>query len=174
LKKEVIIISDMWGAGKSTWLKNFQHALLADYKIKFYDACRLGQIDISQYEEENLHKQFIDSGIENGINNLIRIEKEPKIYITCSIGGIMAWKAAMAGLPIDQLIAISPTRLRMETDIPDCDFQLYFGKDDPHTPDLIWLEAFAKNRYQLMDGDHQIYGDNDVVEKILSTLIPAN
>jgi len=130
-------------------------------------------LNISQYEEENLHKQFLDFGIDNAISNLIRIEKEAKIYITVSIGGVLAWKAAMAGLPIKQLIAVSPTRLREESENPDCDFQLYFGKEDPNKPDLIWLEAFAKNRYKLLDGDHHIYNDKDIVTQILSSFTPS-
>lgn len=170
MKKEIIIISDIWGAGNSTWLNNFQHELLGKYKIKFYDACRLGQIDINNYEEENLHQQFLDFGIENAVNNLIRIEKEPKIYITSSIGGVFVWQAALRGLPVDQLIAISPTRLRKETESPNIDFQLFFGKEDMNKPDLIWLEAFAKGKYSLVDGDHHIYGDKETVISILQSL----
>jgi len=171
LKKEVIIISDMWGAGRSNWLNNFQHGLLGDYKIKFYDACKLGQIDINPYEEENLHQQFLDFGIENAIKNLIRIEKEARTYITCSIGGVMAWKAALAGLPIERLIAISPTRLRLETETPNCNFQLFYGRDDESKPDLTWLEAYAKGRYRLLDGDHQLYKDKEIVQEVLNSLI---
>jgi len=172
MKKEIIIISDLWGAGNATWLNNFQHQLLSHYKIKFYDACKLGQIDTSQYEEAYLHQQFLDFGIDNAIDNLIRLEKEAKIFIGCSIGGVIAWKAALAGLPIEHLTAFSSTRLRKESDAPDCKFKLLYGKNDPNKPDLIWLEAFAKSKYQLIEGDHNIYQDKETVKQVLQELIP--
>lgn len=171
MKKEIIIVSDLWGAGQSTWLNNFQHTLLGKYKIKFYDACKLGQIDTSNYEEDKLHEQFVAFGIDKAIANLIRIEKEPKTYIACSIGGVITWKAALEGLPVEKMIAISSTRLRMETKSPSCDFQLHYGKDDSNRPSEQWLNTFAKDRYQLMDGDHQIYTEKNLVVEILKELL---
>ncbi len=162
----------MWGAEKSAWLNNFQHALLSHYKIKFYDATKLGQLDPNRYgDEKSLHQAYIETGIDHGIQNLIRIEKEPQIYIACSIGGIMAWKAALEGLPIKKLIAISSTRLREESKSPNCDFQLFYGKDDSNKPSANWLNTFAKDKHEIINGDHDIYTDKEQVPYIIKSLL---
>ena len=86
MKKGVVIVSDLWGVQKSEWLVNFKELLEDQYTVKFYDACSLGEIDLTIYEQENLHRQFVDFGIEKAVSNLLNQESESKIYFGCMAG----------------------------------------------------------------------------------------
>lgn len=167
MKKEVSIVSDLWGIKKSDWLLPFQQQLSPNYTIKFYDACELGEIDLQFYEEKNIHQQFIEFGIEKAVSKLLRLEQQAQLYIGCSIGGLIAWKAALRGLPIEKLIAISATRLRKEKEKPSCPVQLYFGKQDPYQPSQNWYEQMGSAEIKILEGDHHIYKDPLTVKQIL-------
>jgi len=165
--QEIIILSDLWGANRSSWLINFQKNLAPHYAVKFYDACALGEIDLTNYNQENIHRQFIDFGIQKAVGQLLELEQEPKIYMGCSVGGVILWKAGLEGLPIQKLITISATRLRKETKKPSCPLELYFGANDPFQPKENWFQKMKINGHFIPGGDHDIYKDPFVVEKIL-------
>ncbi len=166
-KKELVILSDLWGSKQSEWLALFKALLSPKFDITFFDACKLGAVDTSLYSEDHLHRQFVDFGIETAVNNLLKLTHSPKIYIGCSIGGTIAWQAALKGLPVERLITISSTRLRKETTKPDCQMQLYFGKDDPYQPSLSWYKRMSIENFQILDGGHNIYKNIISLEKIV-------
>ena len=171
MKKEIVIISDLWGKQKSEWLSHFIHYLHPNFYLKFYDACKLGGIQTAPYSKENLHSQFVEFGIEKAVDNLLRIEGQPKIYIGCSVGGLIAWKAALKGLRLEKLIAISSTRLRKEKIIPECSLQLYFGKDDLHQPSSEWYKTLGINNQIILPGGHDIYHDKNAIKEICHKLL---
>ncbi len=171
MKKEVVIVSDLWGAKRSEWLVNFKALLEDQYEVKFYDACQLGGIDLKIYEQENLHRQFVDFGIEKAVSNLLKLEPEPTLYIGCSIGGVILWKAALKGLPIEKLIAISSTRLRKETERPYCPLSLFFGENDPFQPDQNWFNQMGIKGHFISEREHDIYKDRAIVSQIIKHFI---
>ncbi len=171
MKREVVIVSDLWGAKRSEWLVNFKALLEDQYEVKFYDACQLGGIDLTIYEQENLHRQFLDFGIEKAVSNLLKLESEPKVYLGCSISGVILWKAALIGLPIERLIAISSTRLRKETERPNCPLSLFFGENDPYQPEQNWFNQMGIKGHFIPKGDHDIYKNHSTVFDILTQSI---
>lgn len=172
--QEVVVLSDLWGVKKSEWFKYYQKLLGQYYNIKFYDCCELGQINISEYEEKSLHQQFVSFGIENAVNKLLDIEQKPKIYIGCSVGGVIAWKAGQKGLPIDRLITISSTRLRKEIEKPNCPVKMYFGDCDAYSPDIDWQKLIGIDLICIINGGHQIYKDQSSIEQIILDLNKLN
>ncbi len=170
MKPTLIILSDLWGAKRSSWLDNFQKTLGDDYKIKFYDACVLGEIDSSDDQEKNIHRQFIDFGIQKAVKKLLTLEKEPQMYLGCSVGGVILWKAGLQGLPIKKLLTISATRLRKEIEKPNCSVELYFGQEDSYQPDGNWFKNMKIKGHFIPRGGHDIYKDQLVVKQILHLL----
>lgn len=167
MKKEIVIVSDLWGAEQSEWVDQFESALSETHTIKFYDSCELGEINIDRYEEKDIHRQFVEFGIEQAANKLFSLEKETKMFIGCSVGGVIAWKAGMLGMPIEQLIAISSTRLRKETYRPDFPITLYYGQADQFKPGPLWIENMGKDQVHILNGGHEIYKETEVVSMIL-------
>jgi len=174
MKKEIIILSDLWGKNKSEWLVQFNETLSPEYKTKFYDSCELGEIDLTLSEEKLIHRQFVNFGIQKAVNKLLRIETQPQIYIGCSVGGVIAWKAGLLGLKMEQLITLSSTRLRMETEKPNCPITMYFGELDKHKPAAKWFESIGCNYKIIEQSNHDIYKDQLVVDQIVENINQSN
>lgn len=170
MKREIIILSDLWGKKESDWFVHFEQILSDDYKLKFYDSCELGEIDITEYEEKSIHNQFVEFGIEKAANKLLNIEKQPKIYIGCSVGGVIIWKSGLKGLPINKLITISATRLRKEKEKPICPIKTYFGEHDDYKPNSIWFELMGLDCISILKGNHEIYKEKLKITQILKDL----
>jgi hypothetical protein len=113
-----------------------------------------------------LHEQFVNGGIENAVENLLKLEKGKMDILAFSIGGTIAWKAALKGLDVKNLFAVSSTRLRYETKVPNCKIKLYFGEKDGNKPNMGWFEKH-QNAYEIIEkGEHQMYLENDFASVI--------
>lgn len=168
MKEEIVVISDIWGIRKSGWHKNFEELLDGKYELKFYDACKLAGIKIESSDKETLHREFVNTGIENAAKEIVELEESPKIYIGCSVGGVIAWKAAKNGLNIKQLITISSTRLRYETEKPTFNCLHFFGQQDNYRPGPNWMHSIGKDSTRLIKGGHDIYKQKENIRDILS------
>lgn len=167
MKKEIIVISDLWGIRKGDWYKHFEKLLSDRYRLCFYDACKLGKIDLEPFEQSFLHQQFIDFGIDQAAKSLINLETNSKFVIGCSIGGIIAWRAIQMGMAIDALITISATRLRFETtELPIRNLN-YFGRDDINKPDSTWMKTVGKNSSVIISGNHELYHSKKLLKEVL-------
>lgn len=168
MKKEIIIISDIYGIDDADWVKYYQNNLSSlEYSIKFYDACTLAGVDLNPYTEKHLHKQFVEFGIQEAVDKLLKLNTERRTIIGCSVGGVIAWKAALSGLAIERLICISSTRLRLETQKPNTLIECYFGDNDLYKPDKVWFDRHSIELKLIKNGSHGIYKDELVIKKIL-------
>jgi len=170
MKKVINLVSDLWGIKQSAWVRPIQRALEPQYEVKFYDACELGEIDLTTYTEKALHQQFVDFGIKKAVRNLMDQKKNRELYIGCSVGGVIVWKAGLSGLPIQHLVAISATRLRKEKQQPNCPIKLYFGALDPYRPDAKWLDHMNCD-YEILEAEgHDLYRDSIIMKQILKDM----
>lgn len=170
MKQEIIILSDLWGHRKSDWLSHFNEALSLNYNIKFYNSCELAGIDPHLSDQSQIHNEFLNGGIQKASETLIEKELESRIYIGCSIGGVICWKAAEFGLKIDRLMAISSTRLRKETTQPSFPVNLIFGENDQYKPGSEWFDKMNCEYEIIENGGHDIYKDKLVVSGIVKSL----
>ena len=171
LKSRLIILSDLWGKGKSDWVKYYTETLEQYFEIKYYDCCELAEIDISKYEEDYLHQQFINGGIEKAVENLVFNETE-KVYIMAfSIGGFIAWKAMQSGLPSENLFAVSSTRLRNERQKPRGFIQLFYGENDAFQPDENWFLDLNLEIEIFKNEDHNFYQTKNAGKSISQQII---
>jgi pimeloyl-ACP methyl ester carboxylesterase len=171
MKPRLIILSDLWGREKSDWVSDYVQQLKHKFEIQFYDCCELGAIDRSNYTEESLHIQFVNGGIEKVIENLLETEKNQIDILAFSIGGTIAWKAALKGLDVRNLCAVSSTRLRFEEDIPNGVIKLYYGENDINKPSNIWFEKHSINFEIIKNKEHNFYTQKDFATSICNEIL---
>lgn len=169
--KKLIILSDLWGHANAAWLTQYTDVLHPYYDIKLYDSKTLAGIDKSLTDESIIHNCLVNGGIDQAVINLIAAEPESMSVLAFSIGGTIAWKAAMSGLRVEALIAISSTRLRYETAQPACDIMLCFGKSDPYKPDQAWFDQHKLIPYVFEGAGHDMYIDPAFAARICDRII---
>lgn len=157
MKKRLIILSDLWGKSSSNWESLYINKLNIDFDLQYYDCCELGNIDKTVYLENNLHQQFINHGIDIAVKKLLALEKEEVSVLAFSIGGTIAWKAALEGLCVNKLIALSATRLRYENKKPNCNIQLIYGSNDSFRPTEKWFKNRCISPQILTNKTHDFY-----------------
>ncbi|HSD07170.1 alpha/beta hydrolase [Flavobacterium sp.] len=161
VKLRLLILSDLFGGKNPKWLKAYLEILESKFDIQYYDVLELGEIDVSDSNEMDIHNQFVNGGIDKAVQNILRCEKEEVHVLGFSIGGTIAWKAALDGLKVCNFIAVSSTRLRFETRKPDCKIQLYFGEKDLNAPSLEWFLDLKIQNHSFENQDHQLYFKKD-------------
>lgn len=170
-KDRLVIISDLWGSQNSDWLQSYIQVLQERFTIHYYDSCKFGQIDTSNYNQENLHQQFIDGGIQKAVDQLTELEKNKVNILTFSIGGLIAWKYGLATDKIISLVCVSSTRLRYETHRPNGTIQLFYGTKDEYRPSVDWLENMGLDYEHIDDQGYHLYTDPTFAEKLGRKLI---
>ncbi|WP_293301890.1 hypothetical protein [Pedobacter sp. UBA4863] len=164
---KLIILSDLLGHRNSNWVNTYTDLLRHKFQIQFYDCCELAQIDTQLIDKENIHQQFVTGGIEKAVEQLLHNEKNE---ITCiigfSIGGLIAWKAALAGLKTSFICAISSTRLRCEIQKPNVFIHLFYGENDPYKPDEKWFELMQLDTVIFNNENHEFYMKQEFANKI--------
>jgi hypothetical protein len=166
MKPKLIILSDLWGKEKSNWVSDYVELLKDKFEIQYYDCCELGGIDKTDYTEKNIHNQFVNGGIERAVENLLKTEKNQINILAFSVGGTIAWKAALKGLNTISLLAVSSTRLRYETHVPDCKIRLYFGERDSSKPNKDWSEKHSIDFEIVKNKEHDFYTEKDCITSI--------
>jgi poly(3-hydroxyalkanoate) synthetase len=156
-KPRLLILSDLFGGENPKWIKQYIEIVESKFDIQYYDVLKLGEIDTSNSDEKNIHNQFLNTGIDKAVENLLNLEKEKVTVLGFSIGGTIAWKASLRGLNVSQLIAVSSTRLRFESEIPNCKIKLYFGGKDLNLPDLQWFFDMKISNQFFENQDHKLY-----------------
>ncbi|MFV8346045.1 alpha/beta hydrolase [Flavobacterium sp. ZB4P13] len=171
MKPRLIILSDLWGKENSDWISGYVELLNDKFDIEFYDCCELGNIDKTNYNEKNGHSQFVNGGIEKAVENLLKIEKYQIDVLAFSIGGTIAWKAALKGLNVRKLFAVSSTRLRYENEIPNGVIKLYYGGTDSNKPNDDLLKKWSVEFEILKNRDHSFYTEKDFIASICGEIL---
>jgi len=166
MKPRLIILSDLWGKVRSDWVQYYQESLKTIFDFQYYDCCELVGINRTNLKEETIHSQFVEKGINIAVRKLIELEKEKVSILAFSIGGTIAWKAGLEGLKIESFHAISSTRLRYETNKPNCNIKLYYGNKDNFIPSSKWFENLDVTYEIIKDGDHLIYADEKFYRRV--------
>ncbi|PXY45384.1 alpha/beta hydrolase [Flavobacterium hydrophilum] len=157
VKPKLLILSDLFGGENPDWIQYYIDELQSKFDIQYYDVRELANISLECIIESDLHNQFLNGGIEKAVKNLLKIEKEETLVLGFSIGGFIAWKAALKGLKVSHLIAVSSTRLRFETEVPNCKINLYFGQKDVNVPNTEWFSDLNISSHFFENQGHQFY-----------------
>lgn len=157
MKPRLILLSDLWGHRNDVWQQFYIDKLSQRFNVSIIDATMLASIDKSCASQEQLHAIFVQGGIDRAVSKLIQTIPHAATILAFSIGGTIAWKAAMQGLYFHQLFAVSATRLRKETKRPNGEIFLFFGENDPYQPNQEWFEHLQLKNYQLKHATHELY-----------------
>src|SRR5690606_11774635 len=171
MTNRLVILSDMWGSRKGLWITSYLGYLQQYYDITFYDCQHLANINLAIDSAENINKEFIDGGIDTAVAHLLTRETEPSNYLAFSTGGTIAWKAALRGLPMKSLYAISSTRLRLENEKPIDDIKLLYGENDEFKPGLEWMSAMEVRAEKVANFGHNLYTDEKIISKVCKDLL---
>ncbi len=171
MKKQLVIISDIYGFENKVWLENYEQILKEYFEIKIYDLSKLAELVDKNQNIDSIHEYFIKFGIEKAVNNLLEFEKEETYILGFSMGGSIAWKACQKGLKAKYLLAISSTRLRFETEKPICKFKLLFGEKDFFKPSENWFKKLYIEENIIPNCYHEFYKNEKFVKKICQILI---
>lgn len=169
---KLIILSDLWGFENNHWLSSYLTLLSPVFNIKTYDCGKLGQVDVSSGNEEQIHHAFVTGGIDRAVNQLLALEREPVQVLGFSIGGTVAWKAALQGLKVPRFCAVSATRLRHEQVGIDCQaVKLYFGKDDLFAPEIHWFDQMQIPVERVEGQGHLLYQAEAHIPQVCDWLV---
>jgi hypothetical protein len=171
MAEKLLILSDMWGVKKGFWITSYFGYLQQYFDITFYDCQQLANIDELINTEENLHKAFVKGGIDTAVAHLLKKETEASHVLAFSTGGTIAWKAALKGLPMKSLTALSATRIRMEESSPNVDMNLIFGECDKFKPGMIWAKQLGLDVNVIPNFGHELYSDEKIIAEICLGLL---
>lgn len=169
--KKLIVLSDLWGRRKSDWYVHYQSLLDSHFEIVYYDCCELANIDLSDFSEEKIHQQFTNGGVDRAVKALLDIEKDEVFVLGFSVGGLIAWKAALEGLMVNNLFAVSSTRLRYEVDQPSCDISLFYGEHDKFKPTPEWFAQQKLDMNIYPNQEHFFYSLPEIADDICKKML---
>lgn len=161
----------MWGSKQGLWITSYLGYLQQYYDITFYDCQHLANINVAIDSAENVNKEFVNGGIETAVAHLLTKETEPSNYLAFSTGGTIVWKAALRGLPMKSLYAISSTRLRLENERPQGDIKLLYGENDEFKPSQEWLGIMGVDTEKVIGFGHNLYTDEKIIGKVCKELL---
>ncbi len=167
MKPRLLILSDLFGGKDSQWVKIYMNLLQSKFEIQYYDVVELANIDSDNFIESEIHNQFLNGGIDKAVQNLLQLETGKLIVLGFSIGGTIAWKAGLLGLKINSLTAISSSRIRYESQNPDCRITLIYGELDMFKPDYEWIIKSGLQVEIIKNEGHDFYRKFESVEIIL-------
>ena len=171
LKQRLIILSDLWGLEDAEWMIPYHKQLEPHFKLEFYDSRKLVDLDLSDNSKNGIHAQFVNGGIDRAAHKLCRKEKLDVNVLAFSVGGVIAWKAALRGLPIKKLYAISSTRLRYETVKPNCKCAVYFGEEDQYKPNVNWHANLSLDCNYIENSEHEMYKEEEFANSLCKKII---
>jgi pimeloyl-ACP methyl ester carboxylesterase len=170
-KPKLIVLSDIFGEEKSGWKRFYLRSLENHYEVVYYDCCVLGNISKYNVAEKTVHEQYLSTGVDTAVRKLLELEKEPVHVLAFSIGGVIGWRAALAGLPVTHFYAVSSTRLRHESEKPDCPIALLFAENDYFVPERDWFKKLDLEYRVLEFKDHNMYMKPDCARRVTAELI---
>jgi hypothetical protein len=171
MKPRLIILSDLWGREKAQWIDSYKQKLQETFDMQYYDCCELAEVDKSIYTEDQIHKQFVNGGIELASQKLVLLEPKKVFVLAFSVGGTIAWKAAIKGLKFHFLYAISASRLRYQTALLSGNLHLHFGAEDPYKPTQEWFETIRPNYTITKNQGHLLYLDTEFINCLCKNIL---
>jgi len=161
----------MWGVKKGLWITAYLGYLQQHFNITFYDSQQLAHLEVIVHSEDNIHRAFVEGGIDTAAAHLLKKEKEPAHYLGFSTGGTIAWKANLLGLPMKSLFTVSSTRIRSETEAPECPTKVLFGDGDIYRPKAAWYDKVLVKNELVKGFGHAMYTDEKVIQKVCLDLL---
>ena len=173
MAERLIIVSDMWGSKRGLWITSYLGYLQQYFDITYHDSQQLANLDVKVHTGENIHRAFVEGGIDTAVAHLMKKEQEPAHYLGFSTGGTIAWKASLMGLPMKSLYTVSSTRLRAEEKRPDCPITALYGDNDVYRPKTDWFKELNIKSELFKGFGHDMYTDEKIIGKVCLDLLKS-
>jgi len=175
MTKRLVIVSDMWGCKKGLWITSYLGYLQSYFDITFYDSRELANLDVRLNTAEKLHKAFDEDGLDTAATQLLKTEKEkePGHYLAFCAGATTTWKAALEGLPIKSLYAISPFNLDGSMQKPDIPVHLLYGENHKLLFDEKRFSEAGLTLETVPKFGHELYTDEKIIRKVCLNLLES-
>lgn len=171
MAERLVILSDMWGSRRGLWITSYLGYLQQYFDIVYYDSQELAGLDLLVKTRENLCKALVEGGYDTAVAQLLAKEKTPSHYLAFCSGGTVAWRAALKGLPMNSLYAISPLWLEKETEKPDCAVKLLYGELHQERPAVDWAEEVGAHMHVEPQFGRELYSDEKIIRKVCLELL---
>ncbi len=173
MAERLVIVSDMWGAKKGLWITSYLGYLQQYFDITFYDCLQLAGMETLYDSDQEICRKFREGGIETAVRQLLKKEDKPSYYLTFCMGGTIAWKAALRGLPVKSLYAGSPGMLHLEKKKPNIPISLLYGGRDANAPSSAWAEQIGTKIEVIPNFGCQLYTDEKIIKKVCLDLLES-
>jgi pimeloyl-ACP methyl ester carboxylesterase len=170
MAEKLVVVSDMWGAQKGLWITSYLGYLQQYFNIVFYDSRELARIDNNLTSSEEIYKAFIEGGMDRAVSQLLINEQTESHYLTFCAGGTITWHAALKGLPVKSLYAVSPIDLEEQTQGPDCPVSVLFGEKDK-VSGTDWSIHTGAQVETIPNFGHDMYSDEKIIRKVCLDLL---
>lgn len=171
MAERLVVVSDMWGSKKGLWITSYLGYLQQYFDIVFYDSRELAHIEKNMACSDELYSAFINGGLDTAVSQLLFMEKEQSHYLTFCAGGTIAWNAALKGLPMKSLYAVSPIDLDKESEAPDCPRTLLYGELDSNQPGTEWAIKTKSVVEIVPKFGNEMYSDEKIIKKVCLDLL---
>lgn len=174
MAERLVIISDMMGSRQGLWIASYLGYLQQYFDIVYYDSQELAGLDLIVKTRENMCQALLEGGYQTGVNQLLVREKTSSHYLTFCAGGTLVWKAALAGLPMKSLYAISPLWLEREAQKPGCSVQLMYGQHHQERPSEEWAMNLQVPMKVVENFGRDLYTDEKIIKKVCLDLLQGS
>ncbi len=171
MAERLVVLSDLWGSKKGLWITSYLGYLQQYYDIVYYDCQQLAGIDVIVHTAENLKNAFADGGLDTAVAHILKKETNPSHYLTFGAGGTIAWNAALKGLPVKSLYAVSSLQLHLEKTKPELPISLLYGENDQNKPSKDWSVYLDVPMEIVPNFGHGLYTDEKIIKKICMELL---
>jgi hypothetical protein len=173
MAERLVVLSDMWGAKKGLWITSYLGYLQQYFEIVYYDSQELANLEVTVRTPENVCKAFVEGGYSTAIAHLLSRETQPSHYLTFCAGGTIAWSAALQGLPMKSLYAVSPLWLHRYANSPEAPAKLLFGEYQENKPAQAWAQQLGVDMEVMPNFGRELYSDEKIIGKICLELLES-
>ncbi len=169
--ERLVIVSDMWGAKKGLWITSYLGYLQQYFDMTYYDCQQLGDLDVLVQTTENVEQAFLNGGVDTAVNQLLLRERKTANYLAFGTGATIVWKAAVKGLSVSSIYAISPEAIGNEEMKPAVPVTLVYGSLDRNRPGADWCAG--QNLYPeiIEHFGNTLYTDEKIIKKVSADLL---
>lgn len=173
MAERLVVLSDMWGAKKGLWITSYLGYLQQYFDIVYYDSQELADLELPVQTPERLCQAFVEGGYATAVAHLLSKETTPSHYLTFCAGGTIAWSAALQGLPMKSLYAISPLWLHRQERRPEAAVKLLFGEYQENRPSHQWADDLEVPMEVIPQFGRTLYSDEKIIGKVCRELLES-
>ncbi|MBT8183912.1 MAG: hypothetical protein KJN76_03660 [Eudoraea sp.] len=173
MAERLVVLSDIWGAKKGMWITSYLGYLQQYFDIVYYDSQQLAAIEIVNYTADEVCTALDNGGMQTAIAQLLIKETIPSHYLSFCCGGLIAWNAALKGLPMKSLYAVSPLNIQMEIERPDIPVTLLYGEYQEDRPSKEWADHMNVPIEVVPKFGRELYTDEKIIGKVSLNILES-